>query len=108
MNFSKNLKNIRKNYHISRITLSLKTGITVKQILKWEYNISKPNINDLIILSELFKTGIPTLLFEDIPKEPNKFVDILTIILFLIIVIYFITNNIILLFSFLLSTTKIK
>ena len=75
MNFSEKLKEIRKKEGISQEQLAEKIGVTRQAITKWETGKGLPDVENMVIIAEIFKTTIDELLMNSVPKEtPETFV----------------------------------
>lgn len=71
MNFSDNLKKIRKDHHLSQEQLADKLGVSRQSVSKWESALAYPEMDKLIQISSLFQVNLDDLLNSDI-KEKNK------------------------------------
>ena len=77
MNFSEKLKDIRKKEGISQEQLAEKIGVTRQAITKWETGRGLPDVENMAIIAEIFKTTIDELLTDSLTKEtPKTFVYI--------------------------------
>lgn len=65
MNFSEKLRTLRIQNGFSTASLAEHLKINENSIIKWENGDETPDIKTIIILSELFKTSIDSLLRED-------------------------------------------
>ena len=75
MNFSEKLKQIRKKEGISQEQLAEKIGVTRQAITKWETGKGLPDVENMVILAEIFKTTIDELLMDSVAKKtPETFV----------------------------------
>ncbi len=75
MNFSEKLKDIRKKEGISQEQLAEKIGVTRQAITKWETGKGLPDVENMAIIAEIFKTSIDELLRDSITKAvPATFV----------------------------------
>ncbi|MBD5510805.1 MAG: helix-turn-helix transcriptional regulator [Lachnospiraceae bacterium] len=75
MNFSEKLKEIRKKEGISQEQLAEKIGVTRQAITKWETGKGLPDVENMVIIAEIFKTTIDELLMNSVTKEtPEPFV----------------------------------
>ena len=75
MNFSEKLKEIRKKEGISQEQLAEKIGVTRQAITKWETGKGLPDVENMVIIAEIFKTTIDELLMNSVSKEtPETFV----------------------------------
>lgn len=61
MSFGSNLERLRKNHKLSQAKLGNALGITQQMISSYEKNISSPNMESLIKLSDFFKVSIDDL-----------------------------------------------
>lgn len=71
MNFSDNLKKIRKEHHLSQEQLADKLGVSRQSVSKWESSLAYPEMDKLIQISKLFQVNLDDLLNCDI-EEKNK------------------------------------
>ena len=75
MNFSEKLKEIRKKEGISQEQLAEKIGVTRQAITKWETGKGLPDVENMVIIAEIFKTTIDELLMDSVTKKtPETFV----------------------------------
>ena len=68
MNFSEKLKEIRKKEGISQEQLAEKIGVTRQAITKWETGKGLPDVENMVIIAEIFKTTIDELLTDSVAK----------------------------------------
>ena len=68
MNFSERLKEIRKKEGISQEQLAEKIGVTRQAITKWETGKGLPDVENMVIIAEIFKTTIDELLMDSVTK----------------------------------------
>ena len=71
MNFSENLKKLRKENNLSQEMLSEKLGVSRQSVSKWESNQAYPELDKLNQISKLFNVNIDDLLNNDV-KEKHK------------------------------------
>ena len=69
MNFSNKLKEIRKKEGISQEQLAEKIGVTRQAITKWETGKGLPDVENMVIIAEIFKTTIDELLMDSVTKK---------------------------------------
>lgn len=69
MNFSEKLKEIRKNEGISQEQLAEKIGVSRQAITKWETGKGLPDVENMIIIAEIFKTTLDELLMDSFTKK---------------------------------------
>ena len=69
MNFSEKLKEIRKKEGISQEQLAERIGVTRQAITKWETGKGLPDVENMVILAEIFKTTMDELLMDSVKKE---------------------------------------
>ena len=75
MNFSEKLKEIRKKEGISQEQLAERIGVTRQAITKWETGKGLPDVENIVIIAEIFKTTIDELLMDSVKKAaPETFV----------------------------------
>ncbi|MBD5534922.1 MAG: helix-turn-helix transcriptional regulator [Lachnospiraceae bacterium] len=72
MNFSEKLKEIRKKEGISQEQLAEKMGVTRQAITKWETGKGLPDVENMVIIAEIFKTTIDELLMDSVTKAASK------------------------------------
>lgn len=74
MNFSDKLKEIRKKEGLSQEQLAEKIGVSRQAITKWETGKGLPDVENIVIIAEIFKTTLDELLRDSAakmePKEP--------------------------------------
>ena len=68
MNFSEKLKEIRKKEGISQEQLAEKIGVSRQAITKWETGKGLPDVENMVIIAEIFKTTIDELLMDSVTK----------------------------------------
>lgn len=75
MNFADKLKAIRKREGLSQEDLAEKIGVSRQAVTKWETGRGMPDIENILILAEIFKTSIDDLISasSDIEKEKSEF-----------------------------------
>ena len=74
MNFSEKLKEIRKKEGISQEQLAERIGVTRQAITKWETGKGLPDVENMVIIAEIFKTTIDELLMDSVTKKaPETF-----------------------------------
>jgi len=72
MNFSEKLKEIRKKEGISQEQLAEKIGVSRQAITKWETGKGLPDVENMVIIAEIFKTTIDELLMDSVTKEASE------------------------------------
>ena len=72
MSLSKNLQSLRKKHNMSQEELAEKLSVSRQSISKWESGNGMPETENLIVLSEIFKTDIDTLLKGDVEENSLK------------------------------------
>ena len=103
MNFSDNLIKLRKTKGWSQEDLADKLSLSRQAISKWEVGTSKPDIDNLINLSKLFKVSIDQLVNNEIivteavsfdVKKNDKKKKVLTLLkrLFIVLAIIYVVN----------------
>lgn len=68
MNFSEKLKEIRKKEGISQEQLAEKIGVSRQAITKWETGKGLPDVENMVIIAEIFKTTLDELLMDSFTK----------------------------------------
>lgn len=69
MNFSEKLKEIRKNEGLSQEQLAEKIGVSRQAITKWETGKGLPDVENMVIIAEIFKTTLDELLRDSAIKQ---------------------------------------
>lgn len=69
MDFGQKLKEIRKNEGLSQEQLAEKIGVSRQAITKWETGKGLPDIENMMILAEIFKTTLDELVSQAIPQN---------------------------------------
>ncbi len=64
MNFGEKLKEIRANQGLSQEQLAEKIGVSRQAITKWETNRGLPDVENMIILAEIFKMTLDELVLQ--------------------------------------------
>ena len=72
MNFSEKLKEIRKNEGLSQEQLAEKIGVSRQAITKWETGKGLPDVENMVIIAEIFKTTLDELLRDSIAKQEQE------------------------------------
>lgn len=75
-NFGNYICKLREDFGMSQKELSLKLGLTNKAISKWENGSSKPQLEQLVKLSEIFNVSIESLVKMQIAKPSKKITKI--------------------------------
>ncbi|CZR99055.1 MULTISPECIES: helix-turn-helix domain-containing protein [unclassified Clostridioides] len=65
MNFGENLKRLRKERNLSQEQLSEMLNVSRQAISKWESNKTYPDIENLILLRNIFNIALDDLLFDE-------------------------------------------
>lgn len=69
MNFSEKLKEIRKNEGLSQEQLAEKIGVSRQAITKWETGKGLPDVENMVIIAEIFKTTLDELLRDSAAEQ---------------------------------------
>lgn len=69
MNFGEKLKEIRANQGLSQEQLAEKIGVSRQAITKWETNRGLPDVENMIILAEIFKMTLDELVLQRKKEE---------------------------------------
>lgn len=77
MNFSDRLKEIRKNAGLSQEQLAEKIGVSRQAVTKWETGKGLPDIENIVIIAEIFKTTLDELISAD-AREKAQMPDVYT------------------------------
>ena len=72
MNLGENLKKLRKEYNLSQEQLAEKLNISRQAISKWESGKAYPDIDNLILLRDIFNTTIDDLVLREDKVYDNK------------------------------------
>ena len=70
--FSENLKNIRKENHLSQEQLADELGVSRQAISKWESSAAYPEMDKIIMLCDKFNVNIDDLLHRDIKEVKGE------------------------------------
>lgn len=76
MSFEKNLENLRKQKGWSQDDLADKLNLTRQAISKWETGTSKPDIDNIKNISQLFSVSIDELLNNDVVEDKAVTLDV--------------------------------
>ncbi|MCM1399521.1 MAG: helix-turn-helix domain-containing protein [Clostridium sp.] len=69
MDFSEKLKEIRKNKGLSQEQLAEKIGVSRQAITKWETGKGLPDVENMVIIAEIFKTSLDELLRDTAARQ---------------------------------------
>ena len=69
MDFSEKLKEIRKNEGLSQEQLAEKIGVSRQAITKWETGKGLPDVENMVIIAEIFKTSLDDLLRDTAARQ---------------------------------------
>ena len=72
MDFGDKLKQYRTNHGLSQEQLAEKIGVSRQAITKWETKRGLPDVENMIILAEIFKLTLDELVLEEVKKQENK------------------------------------
>ena len=72
MNFGDKLRQIRANQGLSQEQLAEKIGVSRQAITKWETNRGLPDVENMIILAEIFKVTLDELMLQRTMEEETK------------------------------------
>ena len=72
MDFGDKLKQYRLNEGLSQEQLAEKIGVSRQAITKWETKRGLPDVENMIILAELFKLTLDELVLEEVKKQEEK------------------------------------
>lgn len=72
MNFSENLKRLRKQNNLSQEELAEKLKVSRQSVSKWESNTAYPEMDKIIQMSNMFNVGIDELLNKDIREVQDE------------------------------------
>ncbi len=72
MNFGERLKQIRANQGLSQEQLAEKIGVSRQAITKWETNRGLPDVENMIILAEIFKITLDELVLQKTNEQEAK------------------------------------
>ena len=74
MDFGEKIKQYRIKEGLSQEQLAEKIGVSRQAITKWETKRGLPDVEDMIILAELFKLTLDELVLEEVRKQEEKLV----------------------------------
>lgn len=72
MDFGDKLKQYRLNEGLSQEQLAEKIGVSRQAITKWETKRGLPDVENMIILAELFKLTLDELILEEVKKQESE------------------------------------
>ena len=72
MDFGDKLKQYRINEGLSQEQLAEKIGVSRQAITKWETKRGLPDVENMIILAELFKLTLDELVLSEVKRQENK------------------------------------
>lgn len=72
MNFGDRLKQIRANQGLSQEQLAEKIGVSRQAITKWETNRGLPDVENMIILAEIFKVTLDELILQRKKEQESE------------------------------------
>ena len=72
MDFGDKLKQYRLKEGFSQEQLAEKIGVSRQAITKWETKRGLPDVENMIILAELFKLTLDELVLEEVKKQEGK------------------------------------
>lgn len=72
MNFGDKLKQIRVNQGLSQEQLAEKIGVSRQAITKWETNRGLPDVENMIILAEIFKVTLDELILQRTNEQKTQ------------------------------------
>lgn len=72
MNFAEKLKNARKNAGMSQEALAEKLGVSRQAVTKWETNRGIPDIDNLIVISNLFGISVDEFVSQEKETAARK------------------------------------
>ena len=72
MDFGDKLKQYRLNEGLSQEQLAERIGVSRQAITKWETKRGLPDVENMIILAELFKLTLDELVLEEVKKQEEK------------------------------------
>ena len=72
MDFGDKLKQYRINEGLSQEQLAEKMGVSRQAITKWETKRGLPDVENMIILAELFKLTLDELVLSEVRRQENK------------------------------------
>lgn len=72
MNIGKKLVQLRHDQQLSQDDLALKLHVSRQTISNWENDRTYPDINSLIMLSDIFNISLDALIKEDLPMMKNR------------------------------------
>lgn len=86
MDFGEKLKEIRRNEGMSQEQLAEKIGVSRQAITKWETGRGLPDVENMVILAEIFKMTLDELVSQEKSRSRNK-VQFMKAKLFMILIV---------------------
>ena len=72
MSFSENLKQIRKDNHLSQEELAELLDVSRQAVSKWEQGMGYPEVEKLLLLSAELNVSLDALMSSGITREPGR------------------------------------
>ena len=72
MSFSENLKQIRKEHHLSQEELAALMDVSRQAVSKWEQGIGYPEVEKLLLLSHKFNISLDALMSAENVGDPGS------------------------------------
>ena len=72
MDFGNKLKEMRTNQGLSQEQLAEKIGVSRQAITKWETNRGLPDVENMVILAEIFKMTLDELVLQEKKLQEKK------------------------------------
>ena len=72
MDFGDKLKEIRKNEGLSQEQLAERIGVSRQAITKWETGRGLPDVENMVILAEIFKMTLDELVLQEKKLQEKK------------------------------------
>lgn len=72
MNFSEKLREIRRKEGLSQEQLAEKIGVSRQAITKWETGKGLPDVENMVIIAEIFKTTLDELLRDSAARQESE------------------------------------
>ncbi len=72
MKFAENLKQIRKEHHLSQEELAEMVGVSRQAVSKWEQDMGYPEVETLLLLSEKLNVSLDALLARSTACRPEQ------------------------------------
>ncbi len=79
MTFQERLLQLRRQKGFSQEALAERIGVSRQAVSKWESGLANPDINNLVLLSEIFEVSLDELIKGEVPRAFEKEATIKTV-----------------------------